>query len=59
MIVFDKFFIDGTWVPPEGTGTFEVSNAATEEVMGHIPDGNATDVDKAVRAARAAFQEWH
>jgi aldehyde dehydrogenase (NAD+) len=51
-------YIDGAWVPSEGTGTIEVINAGTEEVMGSIPDGTAADVDKAVAAARRAFDSW-
>ncbi len=36
----------------------EVVNPATEEVMGRVPDGSAADVDRAVAAARAAFDGW-
>lgn len=54
----DKFYIDGAWVEPDGKGTIEVINASTEEVMGHIPEGAVSDVDKAVAAARAAFETW-
>ncbi len=53
-----KIFIDGAWVPSTGQGAIEVINPATEEVIGHIPNGNADDVDRAVRAARAAFPGW-
>ena len=42
----------------EGSEKIEVVNAATEEVMGSIPAGNAEDADAAVRAARAAFDSW-
>ena len=58
MIERDKIYIDGAWVPSEGTGTIEVVNASTEEVMGTIPEGVPADVDKAVGAARAAFDDW-
>jgi aldehyde dehydrogenase (NAD+) len=51
-------YIDGAWVPSEGSGTIEVVNAASEEVMGSIPEGTAGDVDKAVAAARRAFDTW-
>ena len=54
----DKIFIDGSWIASGGTGTLEVTNAATEEVMGTVPDGVAADVDKAVAAAKAAFPGW-
>ena len=51
----DKLFIGGEWVEPAGTGTIEVVNPTTEEVIGRIPEGTAEDADRAVRAARAAF----
>jgi len=58
MIVFDKFLIDGEWVAPDGKGHFDVHDAATEAVIGRIPDGSPVDVDRAVAAARRAFQPW-
>jgi acyl-CoA reductase-like NAD-dependent aldehyde dehydrogenase len=54
----DKIYIDGSWVPSAGKKTIDVVNAATEEVMGHVPDGTAADVDKAVAAAQKAFPTW-
>jgi acyl-CoA reductase-like NAD-dependent aldehyde dehydrogenase len=58
MIERDTIYIDGAWVPSGGTGTIDVYGAATEEVVGRIPDGVAADVDRAVAAARAAFPAW-
>jgi len=58
MEVRDKLYIDGAWVPSTGKGTLEVINSTTEEVMGSIPEGTPEDVDKAVRAAAAAFPAW-
>jgi aldehyde dehydrogenase (NAD+) len=55
---YDKLYIDGAWVAPQGSGSTEVINATTEEVMGRIPTGNAADVDTAVAAARRAFETW-
>ena len=54
----DKLYIDGSWVPSAGSGTIDVINAATEDVMGRVPDGTPADVDKAVAAARHAFPSW-
>jgi aldehyde dehydrogenase (NAD+) len=54
----DKVYIDGAWVPSTGKGTIDVVNSTTEEVMGRIPAGTADDVDKAVKAARKAFETW-
>ena len=54
----DKLYIDGAWVASTGSGTIEVVNSTTEEVMGRIPEGTPDDVDRAVQAARAAFPAW-
>ncbi|MGD0320798.1 MAG: aldehyde dehydrogenase family protein [Acidimicrobiales bacterium] len=58
MEVCDKLYINGAWVPSTGTGSIEVVNAATEEVMGTVPKGTAEDVDRAARAAADAFSQW-
>jgi len=58
MIERNAIYIDGAWVPSGGTGTIDVYGAATEEVVGRIPDGVAADVDRAVAAAKAAFGAW-
>ena len=58
MEVREKLYIDGRWVPGAGTGRIDVICGSTEEVMARIPEGNATDVDAAVRSARAAFEGW-
>lgn len=58
MKTYDKLYIGGEWTPPTGKGHFDVINASTEEVMGRIPAGDAADVDRAVKAARAAFEGW-
>ncbi len=52
---YDHLFIGGDWVAPEGTGTIEVISPVTEEVVGRVPDGTEADIDKAVGAARRAF----
>jgi aldehyde dehydrogenase (NAD+) len=54
----DKLYIDGEWVDPAGAETIDVVNASTEEVMGRIPQGTPEDVDRAVAAARRAFETW-
>jgi aldehyde dehydrogenase (NAD+) len=56
--VRDKLFIGGEWVDPAGSETIDVMNASTEEVMGRIPQGTPEDVDRAVQAARTAFETW-
>jgi aldehyde dehydrogenase (NAD+) len=52
---YDKLFIGGEWTAPAGTGTIEVINPTTEEVMGSVPDATEADVNAAVAAARQAF----
>ena len=49
-------FIGGQWVPAVSGKTFETINPATEEVIAHVAEGDAADVDLAVKAARKAFQ---
>ncbi|MCC7067651.1 MAG: aldehyde dehydrogenase family protein [Burkholderiales bacterium] len=53
-----KFYIDGAWVDPITPRTFDVINPATEAVAGHISMGSAADVDRAVKAARRAFETY-
>ena len=52
---YDRLFIGGDWVAPEGTDTIEVISPSTEEVVARVPDGTEADIDKAVAAARTAF----
>jgi acyl-CoA reductase-like NAD-dependent aldehyde dehydrogenase len=54
----DKLYIDGAWVPSTGSGTIEVFDSTDGSVISSIPEGTADDVDKAVTAARAAFDSW-
>ena len=49
----DRLYIGGEWVEPAGSGTLEVINPTTEEVIARVPEGTAEDADRAVRAARA------
>lgn len=58
MKTYDKIYIGGQWVPPSGKGSFDVMNSSTEEVLGRIPASSAADVDRAVKAARTAFEGW-
>ena len=58
MRVHEQLYIDGSWVAPLGKGSIDVVNASSEEVMGRVPRGNEQDVDRAARAASAAFEPW-
>ena len=53
-----KFYIDGQWVDPVTPKSLDVINPATEEVCGRISAGSAADVDKAVAAAKKAFETY-
>lgn len=53
-----QFYIDGQWVDPATPKTLDVINPANEEVCGRISLGSAEDVDRAVKAARRAFETW-
>ncbi|PFH20395.1 aldehyde dehydrogenase family protein [Burkholderia sp. JKS000303] len=54
----DRFFIDGDWVAPDGGDRFAVVSPSTEETLCEIPLGSARDADRAVQAARRAFERW-
>jgi aldehyde dehydrogenase (NAD+) len=53
-----QFYIDGGWVDPIEAKDFKVINPATEEVAGVISMGSSKDVDRAVAAARRAFDSY-
>jgi acyl-CoA reductase-like NAD-dependent aldehyde dehydrogenase len=57
-IVRDHLYIGGEWVEPAGSGTIEVVDSTTEQVIGRIPEGTPEDVDRAVQAARTGFEAW-
>ncbi|MEZ5078727.1 MAG: aldehyde dehydrogenase family protein [Solirubrobacterales bacterium] len=56
--VRDRIFVGGEWTEPAGSGTIDVVNPASEETIGRIPSCGAADVDRAVAAARDAFDSW-
>jgi aldehyde dehydrogenase (NAD+) len=65
MKTHDKIYIGGEWTAPTapmapaaGAAWFDVANSSTEETLGRIPASSPADVDRAVKAARAAFDAW-
>lgn len=50
-------FIGGEWIPAESGKTFNTYHPATGEVIAEVAEGDAVDVDKAVAAARKAFDD--
>ena len=57
-VVRDKLYIGGAWVPSTGTGSIDVIDSTTEEVIGNVPEGTTDDIDRAVASARGAFPAW-
>src|SRR5882724_7975948 len=53
-----QFYIDGAWVDPAVKKSTPVVNPATEEAMYEVALGSKADVDKAVAAARRAFESY-
>ena len=53
----NELFIGGEWTEPLGTERITVTSASTEEPAGSVPEGTNADIDAAVRAARAAFDD--
>ena len=51
-----KLFIDGQWIDSESGETIDVTNPATGQVIAKVQAANAADIDKAVKAARKAFE---
>ena len=51
-----QMLIGGDWVEAASGKTFEVFNPATGDVLANVAEGDAEDIDRAVKAARAAFE---
>jgi betaine-aldehyde dehydrogenase len=56
--MYTQLFIDGQWCDPVIPATLPAHNPATEEVIVPVAAGSSPDVDRAVRAARAALAGW-
>src|SRR6266700_1867878 len=52
-----QLYVNGDWLEGDSRKTFPVYDPSTEEVIAQVPDGNSQDVDRAVAAAKAAFEE--
>src|SRR3984885_10268663 len=52
-----QMYINGEWVDSKSTKTFPVYDPSTEEVIAQVPEANAEDVNRAVAAAKAAFED--
>jgi betaine-aldehyde dehydrogenase len=52
-----QMYVNGEWVDSKSNKTFPVYDPATEDVIAEVPEANADDVNRAVAAARAAFDD--
>src|SRR5216110_3894700 len=52
-----QMYVNGEWVESKSSKTFPVYDPATEEVIAQVPDANADDVNRAVAAAKTAFED--
>ena len=52
-----RLYIDGSWTDAQGGATYDVINPATEEVIARAPSATTADLDRAITAARRAFDE--
>jgi len=55
MITYDKLYIGGQWVAPSSNAVIDVVSPHSEEVIGRVPEAKEADIDRAVAAARDAF----
>ena len=52
----EKLFIGGDWVAPSSSDRIDVISPHSEEIVGSVPEAKRADVDRAVTAARTAFE---
>ena len=58
MIEKKNFYINGKWVSPSKANNFEVIDPSVEEAFAIISLGSTEDTDKAISAAKNAFETW-
>jgi acyl-CoA reductase-like NAD-dependent aldehyde dehydrogenase len=58
LVTHREIYVDGAWVPSSSAAVDDVVEPATGTAAARIPAGTAADVDRAVRAARAALADW-
>ena len=58
MINLNTFYIDGAWVAPAGTATMPILTPSTNAQVGKLTLGTAADVERAVAAAKVAFESF-
>lgn len=55
---FEKLYIGGKWTPASSGEWIDVENPADMKIFARVPRGAAEDIDRAARAAKAAFPAW-
>src|ERR687895_2046002 len=53
-----KNYIAGEWVAAESGDTFESTSPANGETLGTFPKSSPADIDRAVEAAKEAYEDW-
>ena len=53
--VLKNFYVGGEWVKPQSDRTLELVSPLTEEIFLRLPEASEADIDRAVKAARQAF----
>jgi succinate-semialdehyde dehydrogenase/glutarate-semialdehyde dehydrogenase len=54
----ESAYINGRWVSAKSGETFKVSNPATEESIGSVPESGLDDLSDAIQAAHRSFESW-
>lgn len=57
MTEHEKLYVGGEWTAPSSSSKITVVSPSTEEVIGSVPEASESDVDRAVEAARRAFDD--
>jgi malonate-semialdehyde dehydrogenase (acetylating)/methylmalonate-semialdehyde dehydrogenase len=53
-----KNYVNGQWIEPENSGTLDVENPSTGEIIGKTPLSTVAEVHRAIEAAAVAFKDW-
>jgi succinate-semialdehyde dehydrogenase / glutarate-semialdehyde dehydrogenase len=58
LLVLDRTYVDGSWVVSKSGQTFEVTNPASDAVIGRLPESGLDDLNDAIQAASRALEGW-
>lgn len=54
----EKTYINGQWISAKSGKTFQVTNPASDEDIGSVPESDLEDLNDAIQAANGAFENW-